>query len=316
MRSSEIESWALSIIGRALAGQPIEDVRVELKSEWPKDTYRAARRIAGHANAAHGESVLWLIGIDEKKQEVVGAGHVELANWWPQVQSFFAELPPDMTPLNVPYDGRTVTALLFTTERRPFVIKVPGGGPIDLEVPWRDGTMIRSAKRRELVTILTVTYKNPSVEVLKGTLRISESSGGHYSGKHGLWLEVYIVPQNADRVVIPFHHCEGSLRFSCAETPFAFSSIWFYNSNSLPGPRDMVVWSANEIIVDGPGWAAIEALPPDLNAIGRVAFSPAVHIDLKLWPTGSEVPIAVIADLAEMEAEAGVRRQFAVRGSA
>ena len=67
MRSHEIESWAYDIIERVQKHQPIEDSRVELKSEWI-DATKAARQIAGHANASHGEPILWLIGIDEKKR--------------------------------------------------------------------------------------------------------------------------------------------------------------------------------------------------------------------------------------------------------
>ena len=225
MRPTEIESWALSIIERVVKKQPVEDVRVELKSAWPADGHKAARRIAGHANAAHGEPVLWLIGIDEKSHQIAGAEYSEVANWWPRVKSFFNELPPQMVDVNVPYDDKTVVALLFETERRPFVVKVPGGGPIDLETPWRDGTMVRSAKRRELFTILSAGCKNPSVEVLKGRLLISQDLGGRFSGKHGLELDVYIMSESSDRVIIPFHHCEGILRFAGANTPFELSSI-------------------------------------------------------------------------------------------
>ena len=63
MRRHEIEDWALRIIEQVESGQPNEDYRVELKAQWP-DTREAARRIAGHANAAHGEPILWLIGVD------------------------------------------------------------------------------------------------------------------------------------------------------------------------------------------------------------------------------------------------------------
>jgi len=44
-----------------MKGQPIEDTRVEVKAVWPSDSNYAARRIPGHANAAGGESILWLI---------------------------------------------------------------------------------------------------------------------------------------------------------------------------------------------------------------------------------------------------------------
>jgi hypothetical protein len=44
----------------------IEDDRVELKADWP-DAEKAARRVAGHANASGGGSVLWIIGLDEQR---------------------------------------------------------------------------------------------------------------------------------------------------------------------------------------------------------------------------------------------------------
>jgi len=310
MKPTEIESWALSVIDRVQAGQPVEDVRVELKSEWPKDEHGVARRIAGHANAAHGEPILWLIGIDERNGQVVGADHHELSNWWSRVQSFFAELPPGMIDLNVPYDGKTIVALLFEIERRPFVVKVPGGGHIDLEVPWRDGTRIRSAERRELITILVAACKNPSVEVLKGTLEISQNLGSHYAGPHGLRLDVYIEPRSAERVVIPFHHCEGTLRFPFAEMPFPFGPISFAQTRKRPS--SMIACSGTEVVVDGPGPVTICAVPPDLATLGRIAFSPTAQVELKLWPTGSEVPVPVIADLTEVPLQDGAGRQYAV----
>lgn len=64
MRQSDIEYWALSIIDRVKSKQPIEDSRVELKASWP-DPKKAARRLAGHANAARGEPILWLVGIND-----------------------------------------------------------------------------------------------------------------------------------------------------------------------------------------------------------------------------------------------------------
>ena len=78
IRAHEIENWVLEIIEQVESGQPNEDYRVELKAEWP-DAKKAARRIAGHANAAHGEPILWVIGVDEKKG-AVGVNNEELAN--------------------------------------------------------------------------------------------------------------------------------------------------------------------------------------------------------------------------------------------
>ena len=54
-RSQEIEYRVRRIVEAVERGEPIEDDLVELKSEWLRDHHKAARRIAGHANAARGE---------------------------------------------------------------------------------------------------------------------------------------------------------------------------------------------------------------------------------------------------------------------
>jgi hypothetical protein len=74
--------------------EPIEDTRVELKSTWI-DVNNAARRIAGHANAARGAEILWVIGLHEK-QGIVGAKYQELSEWYSKVQSQFESLCPQL----------------------------------------------------------------------------------------------------------------------------------------------------------------------------------------------------------------------------
>ena len=311
MQKNEIESWVYQIIDRVQSAQPVEDVRVELKSEWPDDAHRVARRIAGHANAAHGEPILWLIGIDEKGRHIAGANYLELADWWAKVQALFDELPPDMTHLNVPYDNKTIAALLFNTERRPFVVKVPRGGHIDLEVPWRDGTRIRSARRRELITILSATCKNPSIDVQKGTLHISQLRGHRFLGHHGLELDVYIVPHGNERVVIPFHHCEGPLRFAGSGTPFEFRTVSFdYTKHKRSAS---ITCSATEVVIDGPGPVTIRAEPPDLATVGRLACGPTTQAELKLWPTGSEMPVSVIAHFDSEPGPSDTTKRFSMQ---
>lgn len=51
MKSREIEGWSLRIIESVGAGRPNEDFLVELKATWPDNPNKAARQIAGHANA-------------------------------------------------------------------------------------------------------------------------------------------------------------------------------------------------------------------------------------------------------------------------
>lgn len=126
MKPFEIEAWVLRVVDQVKNGQPNEDSRVELKAEWI-DPEKAARQIAGHANAARGATILWIIGLDEKKG-VVGADYNNLANWLPVVKSYFNELSPDIFELNVPSDGKTLVTLLIETDRAPYVVKNPKGG--------------------------------------------------------------------------------------------------------------------------------------------------------------------------------------------
>src|SRR4051812_17241587 len=134
MNATEIEAWALRIVDAIQSKAPHEDSRVECKSEWI-DPVKAARRIAAHANAGAGEPILWLIGLD-RERGVVGAEDHELTAWLSKVQSEFDEIAPSLQDVLVPVYEKHILALLFETDRAPFVVKNKGL----LEVPWREGT--------------------------------------------------------------------------------------------------------------------------------------------------------------------------------
>ncbi len=158
MRTNEIEAWAMQIVQRVSSGQPVEDSRVELKGEWPDKPDRVARRIAGHCNAAKGAPVLWLIGVDESTG-IVPHKPVELADWWNQVKTHFDEVPPVIRDLSLTANERPFTALLFETDRAPYVVKVaPASGGVTLEVPWREATAVRSARRHEMISLFGPTH--------------------------------------------------------------------------------------------------------------------------------------------------------------
>jgi hypothetical protein len=98
MTKMQLEMWAIKHIDQAIDNQHVEDSHVELKSQWPvvssiREARETARRIAGHANAARGEPVLWLIGVDERGGKVTGADPVEVSNWWAPSKPNSTELP-------------------------------------------------------------------------------------------------------------------------------------------------------------------------------------------------------------------------------
>lgn len=111
------------------------------------------------------------MGVDEGAGTVPGVLKEELANWWPRVQAQFqtpAHAARLTTDLAVHVDGVTVLALLFDTERPPYLVRNPaygqrGGGPVALEVPWREGTSVRTATHEDLVRILSPLQRLPKV---------------------------------------------------------------------------------------------------------------------------------------------------------
>src|SRR5438093_863250 len=99
MKNHEVEYRVLSIIERVEKKQPIEDFTVELKAEWPKEINKTARQIAGHANAARGELILCIIGLDQNRG-VIGAQYNELSNWFNSVKSEFDGIAPALIDKN------------------------------------------------------------------------------------------------------------------------------------------------------------------------------------------------------------------------
>jgi hypothetical protein len=168
-----------------------------------------------------------LIGVDQKSG-VVGVLHAELSNWWSAVQAQFNELAPGMKDLVITADSRTVVALLFATDRAPFVVNATGG---ILEVPWREGTRTNSAKRSDLLRLLVPTVRVPTFEILSGYFNVKrERIGSGESLVAKISMKIYVVPVDHRRVVFPVHH--AYLLLELRRPPMAFSSAEFH----LPSP--------------------------------------------------------------------------------
>lgn len=180
MRPTDLEHRVLGIIDAVQRGSPVESSLVELKSAWP-EAKRSARRLAGHCNAARGDPVLWIIGVDET-EGVIGATAEETADWWAGVQSEFDhETPALLTNISIHTNNRTVIGLLFDSSRAPFVIKnavhgQPNAGPVQLEVPWREGNSVRSARREDLIRLLVPAVRTPVLELLSGEAQCSRDN--------------------------------------------------------------------------------------------------------------------------------------------
>lgn len=297
MRPNEIEAWVLSIIERAQSGQPVEDFRVEMKEEWI-DAAKAARRIAGHANAARGIPVLWLIGVREGG-EVKGAAHSELSRWHSEMESKFDDLAPKLlTDLNIPIQGKTVVALLFETERAPYVVKNPDGGTVTLEVPWREATGVRSAKRVDLLRILSRHQLEPVTEVVNCLFEIPKRAfkGNLSALRTGLILDIYLIPRGDEPLVIPFHRCTGYLRDVSSSRDFGLTTLFFTRSfyNVCAGMEKFagfpnVAISQHDIVFRGPGMARVRAFTDE--SVDEAEEAATLYLSLRMGTADPDVAI-------------------------
>jgi hypothetical protein len=252
MTKQQIEAWALRMVDRVSKNEPHEDAFEEAKATWVPAP-QAARRIAGLCNAAGQEPVLWVIGLDEKSG-AVGAAAKDFATWWGQVSSQFDGLAPDHVVLNVPTGDTTVVAIAFDTTRAPYIVRnpvygQPGAGPVEREVPWRDATGVRSAKREEILRILVPLQMMPDVEVLSATVRALKADAILLDGvsrRIQVRIEMYVTPRAKERVVIPAH--KTSLRVRFAELAADFGDVEFARV-----PAGMIGVTSAEAIIDGPG---------------------------------------------------------------
>lgn len=298
MNPRQLAQLVIDHADRVKAKQPNEDSLVELKSKFVEPR-EIARSIAGHANAARGQRILWIIGLDEDAG-VIGADMTELANWYPQLRAEFdgaaPELVFDKCVANV--DDRTLVALLFDTTLAPYVIKNPKrgeakSGPIDLEVPWRQGRRTMSAKQEHILRILTPLEFTPNYEVAGCTFKPDTHLESVKQKMHVL-ADIYVSPSSSDRsIIIPMRGCRVDLRVKGSDliVPMSLRRIIPSAHPLLNWDSKTVVESAYETIVKGSGmitvWASIESSkspPPETTLEVLIAITAINSNEARLPP--------------------------------
>lgn len=323
-----IEAWVLRVADQVAGGAHSEDSRVELKAEWPKAT-NAARLIAAHANAARGTPILWIIGLDETDGPV-GAAPEELANWFSTVRSCFEGVVPSLFDLNVNVGGKTVVALVFQTDRAPFVVKNPAfgaanGGPVELEIPWREGRKTRTARREDLVRLLAPLVQLPEIEWLdcQVSARLEPRAEG---GKVDAWYlhgSYYISPSGANAVVIPFHR--SSLRVVSVKSgelgpweqlrmlpPYRYGG----GAGKIVSKVDSmtVAASSTEVVVTGPGKINFQA--SGKFPIDEGVFADPLEVSVQFRVIGASVPISTVLTLLPGSPDTSQRAVWALGNDA
>lgn len=306
MNSSQIEAWALEILARVASKRAVEDDRVELKGAFI-DPAEAARRIAGHLNAIRGDRALWLIGVSENSGQVLGVQSADFATWYEQVRSHFeAEvLAPTVAVVTISTPDGVVVALLFDGSRVPYVVRnasfgKPGAGPAKFEVPWREGTQVRTARHGDLIQLLVPMLRLPDVEILKADF----ASGGKFPAPGTLKVVVYVAPVSEGRIVIPFHRCVATMQIGGEGDPIPLPDVRLeapaaYHSSGGPLQlrdrrelRSLTMDSTDsEIIIDGPGRFSIESHQIPLRPEWEHAIT--VRVTAILPPLETNSPIRI-----------------------
>ncbi len=304
-RSIDIEARVLTMLRNLVAGYPVEDARAEMKAKWPDDPSRAARRIAGHANAFGGEDILWIIGADEKSRTVAGADHVEFSAWWRGVQAHFSEITPQVTDIIVPFEQTAVVALLFSGERIPYVVKNAAGGAVSLEVPWREGTHTRSSRRSDLIQLLVPRQAIPEFEVLSCELTFGRVRDREESDKLSwtLYLNVYIKPGGEYTTVIPYHESSVEVSSQVEGLSVTFEDFKLRPRNQLPqsisASSHLRKWgietTLDEAIITAPCRSTLYGTAKGESA--DIALPTEMTVTARLLPFRANVPAVITATL-------------------
>ena len=240
----------------------------------------------------------------------------EIAEWHAQVAAEFDGVSPTVIrSMNVPVGSGSVTALLFDVSRRPFVVKnaafgTPGGGAVALEVPWREGTSTRTARREDLIRILVPLQTLPNVEVLFGCASTEHRAGGpNYPEPRKLphieWrisLTLYITPRAPEQLVLPIH--KGELVFRLGGPPVmerpSFRTLVRQVTGGGVQDSQTVTATSSEAILTGPGMLYMECvhiepvrklpdgMPLDIVcSLIPAAHDRAVETSVRLLPTAA-----------------------------
>ena len=168
---------------------------------------------------------------------------------------------------------------------------------MSLEVPWREGTGIRSARREDLIRLLVPALNLPAFEVLKVTALASPvDASDQYPEKRLAWsvsVELYVTPRTSERVVLPMHRASLELLHP-RQKPLRMEDVslkppfWLMPSGSRTDSHT-IVGTSSEVVINGPGrlfvsgnfrepWFSLSAIPPNAEVRLRMMAAGDDHV--------------------------------------
>lgn len=299
----EVEFLVRRAVSAAMGQPGTEDDRVEFKSDWPD--VDKARQLAANANKAAGELVYWVIGFDEKAQKIVEVTKTDVANWWPQMQKQFDQKSPALVRHTTVHVGdEVVIALTFGTNEVPYVVKSASSDW--LEVPIRDGTRTRSARRDELIDMLMPRIHLPTISLTSASAHAvwtARSDPNEHDKSRGLGVR----PEHTDLngtanlfleyvgerfLVLPDHMMAGTLHHAHGDLPLEVSA-WGSSPKDTPvQPQYGVLCKGSDVQATGSGRFVLRTYTM-LNGDHRDLFLAmgTYDVHLRLGIVGSSDPI-------------------------
>jgi hypothetical protein len=272
MRAIDLESRVITAVDRIRAGQLVEHDLIECKRSWPQES--KARQLAGSLNRAGGDPVVYIIGIDEKTGDVHDVSDTDVLDWWGQITPRFDQAAPEMVRhISVPVgNGEHVVAVAFASDRAPYVVKTSSANP-SLEVPMREGTGTRTARRDELLRLLIPSAAVPQAVVLDAGLyveyfpsvpeRMHPINGNKMAAQKedvssfGS-LRIYVEHDGKDPVTFPAHGMRGRLLVDSES--FDLKVRQSRESTSMVASRDLTAVAAprDGVTINGPRGVSID----------------------------------------------------------
>ncbi|MFF3963773.1 hypothetical protein ACFYZI_19705 [Streptomyces griseorubiginosus] len=317
MRRQQLELITIRAVEHVLSGQTNEDSLIEFKATWPE--VAKVRQLAGHANSARGEEIIWIIGVDEKAHALTNPERQDSAQWWAQMSKRFDGLvAPEMMDLVVSIgDSGAVTALLFQTDRSPYVITVPSGGAVEREVPIRDGTRTRSATRHELLRLLMPAATLPDLSVLDAQLGISEGT----FREEKRWTAyvsamLYIEQGMNSSCFFPAHGMRGTLDVHNATGRHQVFAGSLQSDMQLSSGNSGLEWRSDGAVAKGPTAFDVQIQTTIKGTIpGNVLSADGYTLNLSFAVAGSDrnIPLAIRLSAPKHFAQDGFVRLKASR---
>jgi len=287
----------------------------ECKAEWPGPD--KARQLAGMANQAAGEPIVWIIGFDEGSGQVVNPGETDPADWWAGMEKEFDEVAPDQLRQLKVYltDSEYVHAIAFDTQRAPYVVKMPHGR----DVPMRTTTRTRSANRHELMRLLLPSINTPQISLLDADLfgrwraeRPPEKEPGR-AARPGAPATAYVMGNaycfvehiGPGVVMMPTHRMQG--RYRIGDWEGALSVKPRLNSEERPVSVHGIEVRHEGLVVSGSGAFGLELVGDvPFNRVDELDAVANVHIDLEVEAVGARRPVRLSGELQRHQASAAL----------